>query len=71
MFNIPGSENAAQLEADIHLDSLSDPICNSAGCTQYKHPDSTTQQYPINYFVPNFGMDRQVADSIVDTGVAE
>ena len=37
MWNVPNSDNA-QLDADIHL--TSDPICSSAGCDQYKHPDS-------------------------------
>ena len=69
MFTVPGSENAAQLDADIHLDS--DPICNSAGCTQYLHPDSTTASYPMNYGVPNFGQDRQISDSIMNSAVAE
>ena len=53
---------AVQLDADIHLDS--DPICNSAGCTQYKHPDPKTDNWPINYPVPNFGQDRVISDSI-------
>jgi hypothetical protein len=45
-----------QLDAEVE----SDPICNSAGCTQYKHPDSTEAKYPMDYGVPNFGMDRDV-----------
>lgn len=60
---------AAQLDADIHL--ASDPICNSAGCTQYKHPDPKTDNWPINYAVPNFGQDRQISDSIDNMKVAE
>lgn len=41
----------------MNLDS--DPICNSAGCTQYKH---TTKElgYKINYPVPSFGRDQEI-----------
>ena len=35
----------------------SDPICSSAGCTQYKQPEGPPQ-HPMDYFVPNFGMDK-------------
>lgn len=41
---------------------MSDPICNSAGCTQYLHPDKKPG-HPVDYFVPNFGVDRDIADS--------
>ena len=37
----------------------SDPICSSAGCTQYKHK-KTPLGYPINYPVPNNGVDADV-----------
>lgn len=37
----------------------SDPICNSSGCTQYKHPEKK-DPWPINYGVPNFGVDHDV-----------
>ena len=54
------------------LSMESDPICNSAGCTQYKHPDlQDKNKWPINYAVPNFGMDRHIIDSLADTKVAE
>jgi hypothetical protein len=60
---------AAQLDADIHL--ASDPICNSAGCTQYKHDAAKDRGYDIDYPVPNFGMDRDVAGSLSNLPVAE
>ena len=50
---------------------ISDPICSSAGCTQYKHPDSTTANYPMDYGVPNFGMDRDIQGSLENLSVAE
>lgn len=34
----------------------SDPICSSAGCTQYLHPAEAV--HPMDYFVPNFGRDQ-------------
>jgi hypothetical protein len=44
------------------LEASSDPICSSAGCTQYKHK-KTPLGYPINYGVPNFGVDGDIIDS--------
>jgi hypothetical protein len=57
----------------VQLDSeiKSDPICASSGCDQYKHPDSKVADWPMNYPVPSFGMDRGVQDSLVNLGVAE
>lgn len=42
-------------EEDVQLES--DPICSSAGCSQYKHKKKELG-YPINYPVPNNGRDR-------------
>merc|ERR1712226_618979 len=50
---------------------VSDPICNSAGCTQYKHPDSKEAKYDMDYFVPHFGMDRDIQGSLENLHVAE
>jgi len=49
----------------------SDPICSSAGCGQYKHPDSKEVSYPQDYGVPSFGMDRDVMGSLDNLKVAE
>ena len=40
----------------------SDPICNSAGCTQYLHPGKELG-YKINYPVPNFGQDHEIVQN--------
>lgn len=40
---------------DVQLES--DPICSSAGCTQYEHPK--IKSHPVDYFVPNFGPDQE------------
>jgi len=47
--------------SNVQIDSevLSDPICSSAGCTQYKLPDDGPR-YPMDYFVPNFGVDHDI-----------
>jgi len=47
----------------------SDPICSSAGCSQYKQPEGGPD-HPMNYFVPNFGMDRDVLATEANEKVA-
>jgi hypothetical protein len=54
-------ENLVQVE--------SDPICSSAGCTQYNHKP-VTLGYDIDYYVPNFGEDRDITDSKNDLDLA-
>jgi len=49
----------------------SDPICNSAGCTQYLHPESKEVSYPMDYGVANFGMDRDIQGNFENLGIAE
>jgi len=48
----------------------SDPICSSAGCTQYTHP-TKDRGYKIDYFVPHFGEDQDIINTRVSTGIAE
>jgi len=55
----------------VQLDAQSDPICSSGGCDQYKHGLEKLRGYPINYSVPNFGMDRDIKDSLSNLPVAE
>merc|ERR1712195_194284 len=50
---------------------VSDPICNSAGCTQYKHPESKEATWPMNYGVPSFGMDRDIQGNLENLEIAE
>ena len=47
----------------------SDPICNSAGCTQYLHPK--VEDFKKNYFVPNFGRDHDINVNFNSLDVAE
>jgi hypothetical protein len=56
--------NQAKMEQFIQVDleERSDPICSSAGCDQYKHPEAP-EEPPRDYFVPNFGP----LDDMVDT----
>lgn len=42
-------------EVQLFSTITSDPICSSAGCDQYKHPEK--KSHPINYPVPSFGRD--------------
>jgi len=69
LWKIGKEEQAVQLDADIKIQS--DPICSSAGCGQYKHPDSKEATWPMDYGVPSFGMDRDIQGSIEDLNVAE
>ena len=64
-YQVPGTEYMVQLN--------SDPICNSAGCTQYLHPKPANgTDWPKNYAVPNFGADRgQVIASFDSLDTAE
>jgi hypothetical protein len=45
-----------QLDADVD----SDPICSSAGCNGPKATKGAIT-HPMNYFVPNFGMDKGIS----------
>jgi hypothetical protein len=51
--NGPGMGNAGLIQLG------DDPICSSAGCTQYKHPEAPAS-HPMDYPVPNFGVDHDV-----------
>lgn len=61
-------ELAVQLDSDINMQS--DPICSSAGCTQYKHKKKGLG-YKINYPVPNFGRDHDINDNFDSLKLAE
>lgn len=54
-------ENLMQLE--------SDPICSSAGCTQYEFPKPPDGP-PMNYPVPDFGQDHEIIASLDDERLA-
>merc|ERR1719515_425396 len=57
-----------QSGVDLHLES--DPICSSAGCTQYKHKKKD-RGYDIDYFVPHFGADKDINDDFESIKLAE
>ena len=59
-----------QLDSDINADVESDPICSSAGCTQYKHKKKDLG-YKINYGVPNFGRDHNINQNFESLDLAE
>jgi hypothetical protein len=64
-YNYHNRDVYVQLDAETE----SDPICSSAGCTQYEHPKLET--YPMDYPVPNFGVDHEILDSHSNTAIAE
>ena len=56
------------------LDDLmlqSDPICSSAGCTQYKLPLGKKQDWPRDYPVPNLGKDHDIIGTFGSLADAE
>ena len=57
----------------IKITTQSDPICASSGCHQYLHPDPKegNNDWPINYPVAHFGMDRDIQGSFEDLAEAE
>jgi hypothetical protein len=52
-------KSLVQTEADLNIES--DPVCSSAGCN-YKYLKGKTA-YPMDYFVPNFGRDKDINHS--------
>ena len=58
----------SELGSDLSLES--DPICSSAGCTQYKHKKKELG-YKINYSVPNFGVDNDINEDFASIKTAE
>jgi hypothetical protein len=73
-WNIPAETFAQVFESkpeDVeHLQLESDPICNSAGCTQYRHKKKELG-YKINYFVPAFGVDSEILENKASLDLAE
>ena len=66
--NLSVGDAAAADESSL-VQLQSDPICNSAGCTQYKTPGK--KGHPMNYFVPDFGMDTDIIDTMENMQSAE
>lgn len=49
---------------------LSDPICSSAGCGQYAHPEPP-KGHPMDYPVPNFGKDPDMTGTMNSLEIAQ
>ena len=62
--------NYAMVQTDSDMNLKSDPICSSAGCTQYKHK-TKDRGYKIDYFVPHFGEDGDIMATKNSAGIAE
>mmetsp|Transcript_38174 Transcript_38174/g.58224 ORF Transcript_38174/g.58224 Transcript_38174/m.58224 type:complete len:139 (-) Transcript_38174:70-486(-) len=61
VWNLPKDE-------DVQLES--DPVCSSAGCTQFKHKH-LEPAYPVDYPVPNLGQDREIKTNLNSLKKAE
>ena len=48
----------------------SDPICSSAGCDQYLHPEPP-KGHPMDYPVPSFGADPDIEGTADSIDIAE
>jgi len=64
------SYNYAAVQTDAQVNVESDPICHSAGCTQYKHKKKDPG-YDMDYPVPDLGVDRDIQANHEDLAVAE
>lgn len=70
-YNINKKElDRSEDQQNVQLNTESDPICSSAGCTQYKHKKKSLG-YDINYFVPHFGTDNEINESKASLATAE
>ena len=49
------------MKADIKLKS--DPICGTGGCVAFPNPNAKKPEYPMNYAVPDFGVDEDIKAS--------
>ena len=63
-WKIPKDDHLVQMQAG------SDPVCSSAGCTQYLHP-AKKLGYAADYVVPNFGADHDMVSTEAHTAAAE
>ena len=52
------------------MQARSDPICSSAGCTQYEHPKAAAGP-PMDYPVPSFGADPDIEGTANSIDIAE
>merc|ERR1712023_612632 len=56
--------NQAAIGTNVDLNMRSDPICGSGGCVKFKNPLEKPPAYPMNYKVPDFGVDEDIATSL-------
>ena len=52
------------LNTESDMQVRSDPICGSAGCVKTKHDLGKEKPYPMNYEVPDFGADPDIANTL-------
>jgi len=68
--NWPSDKMPSLVQTDAEINTESDPICSSAGCTQYKHKKKALG-YDIDYPVPHFGTDKDINDDFDSIALAE
>ena len=66
--HIAEAEDKLGVTMDVQLHS--DPIGSSIGITEYALPKGK-KSHPMDYFVPNFGTDKDMLDQETDLAVAE
>jgi len=66
---VPEANKPVLLQTDSDVKVNSDPICTSAGCNYRKNRGKTP--YPMDYFVPNFGRDKDINTSFSSLDWAE
>jgi len=70
--NLADTEALLGHNLNVQIDSSSDPICSSGGCTQYNHPNkSDSALIKRDYFVPNFGKDTDMSGTMNSLSIAE
>lgn len=69
--NLASTESLLGKTLELQLESSSDPICSSGGCTQYNHPHNNATKIPRDYFVPNFGRDPDIVGTENSLSIAE
>jgi len=68
--SLSNTENALGHTYQLNVQLESDPICSSAGCTQYKFPKKDLG-YELDYPVPNLGQDRDIKANFNSLKIAE
>ena len=64
-------DEAAYQPNYVQTETTSDPICNSAGCSQYLHSWVPPLGYDVDYHVPSFGPDPDMVGTMKSIEIGE